>query len=297
MLAVTVDIEDWYHLAPITGAPASKFRDVPDFFNQWHSRYDYLSKPTINVLNILQELSIRATFFVVADVVEHYPGLVENIAERGHEIACHGLHHACKIHPKTKKPLMTKAGFKERTIEAKTILEKAIGREVIGYRAPNGYIAGWMIDILEEIGFKYDSSVSVNSVYNKSDSLLRNVDTRPYYPDNASLEPGSKKRGFIEIPWPYFQFLVKFPTGGGPVLRFFGAKYIIRGLNESLKRGDTVFYFHPIDISDEDFPLNSSLVQRLFWMVKGDNVTQRITSILKNVQCLMTTCRELIEEM
>jgi hypothetical protein len=29
--------------------------------------------------------------FVVADVVDHYPGLVEEIAERGHEIGCHGL--------------------------------------------------------------------------------------------------------------------------------------------------------------------------------------------------------------
>ena len=39
----------------------------------------------------------HATFFVVADVVDHYPGLVESIVERGHEIGCHGLHHACKI--------------------------------------------------------------------------------------------------------------------------------------------------------------------------------------------------------
>ncbi len=45
---------------------------------------------------MLEEYDINATFFVVADVVEHYPGLVESIAERGHEIGCHGLHHACK---------------------------------------------------------------------------------------------------------------------------------------------------------------------------------------------------------
>ena len=45
---------------------------------------------------MLDEFAITATFFVVADVVEHYPGLVESIVERGHEIGCHGLHHACK---------------------------------------------------------------------------------------------------------------------------------------------------------------------------------------------------------
>ena len=45
---------------------------------------------------MLDEYDINATFFVVADVVDHYPGLVEEIADRGHEIGCHGLHHACK---------------------------------------------------------------------------------------------------------------------------------------------------------------------------------------------------------
>ena len=39
-----------------------------------------------------------------------YPGLVELIVERGHEIGCHGLHHACKINPKTKEPLMSVKG-------------------------------------------------------------------------------------------------------------------------------------------------------------------------------------------
>ncbi len=99
-LAVTIDIEDWYHIPSVTGSPFSRFKDVDEFFNQWRGCYDYLTEPTKRVLEMLDELNIRATFFVVADVVEHYPGLVEQIAERGHEIACHGRHHACKIHPK-----------------------------------------------------------------------------------------------------------------------------------------------------------------------------------------------------
>jgi len=41
---------------------------------------------------MLDEYEVTATFFVVADVVEHYPGLVESIVERGHEIGSHGLH-------------------------------------------------------------------------------------------------------------------------------------------------------------------------------------------------------------
>ena len=276
IFAVIVDVEDWYHLPLITGAPSSKYKDVPSFFDKWNSRYDYLTKPTERILDLLQELNIKATFFIVADIVEHYPGLIESIVEKGHEIACHGLHHACVIHPKTKAPLMTQAEFKQSTLQAKKILEEVSNQEVIGYRAPNAYIGGWMLDVLEEIGFKYDSSVSVNSFYNKTDSRLSKVDTRPYYPRKGSLEPGSDKRGILEIPWPYFKFIVKFPTGGGPLLRLFGTRYIMSGLKESLQRGDTFFYFHPIDICSENLPPDTSLTQKLFWALKGATVEKRI---------------------
>jgi peptidoglycan/xylan/chitin deacetylase (PgdA/CDA1 family) len=80
--------------------PLKRFNPkLKTFIEKWNGRYGYLSlrKPTRRVLDMLDEYDINATFFVVADVVEHYPGLVESIAERGHEIGCHGLHHACKI--------------------------------------------------------------------------------------------------------------------------------------------------------------------------------------------------------
>ena len=294
MLAVTVDIEDWYHLTPVTGLPSSKYVDVPHFFAEWKGRYDYLTEPTNTVLDLLDKIGVKATFFVVADVVEYYPGLVDKIAQRGHEIACHGLHHTCKINPRTKEQLMTVGEFRKRTQRAKQILEHVTGQPVIGYRAPNAYIGGWMIDVLEELGFEYDSSVSVNSFYNKTDSQLRCVETNPYYPKKGTLEPG-ETRAIIEIPWPSFRFGLKFPTGGGPLLRLFGASYIQKGLNMSLGRGHTVFYFHPVDISPERFPLHDSIVQRLFWAIRGTRVEQRIARVLEHTHVRMTTCKELVK--
>lgn len=293
ILSVTVDIEDWFHLPNITGAPSSKYKDIPDFFSNWHSRYDYLSENTKQVLNLLDELKIQSTFFVVADIVENYPGLVERIADRGHEIACHGLHHACKIHPITKKPLFTKAEFKERTIIAKKVLEKASGQIITGYRAPNAYVAGWMLDILEEIGFQYDSSVSVNSIYNKTDSSLKSVNTRPYYPIYGGLETGSKERGILEIPWPYFNMVLKWPTSGGPVLRYFGSRYILKGLNASLKRGNSIIYFHPIDISDETFPMNGTIPRKIFWINKNHKILEKIRYTLNHINHQTATLKEL----
>ncbi|WP_245596053.1 polysaccharide deacetylase family protein [Methanolobus tindarius] len=281
-LSVTVDVEDWYHIPSVCGSTFSVYKDVDDFFDNWEYRYDYLTEPTKRVLDILDEFNVNATFFVVADIAEHYPGLIESIAERGHEIACHGLHHACKIDPKTKQPLMSADEFEKRTIEARNILEKISGQKVTGYRAPNALIGGWMVDSLEKIGFKYDSSVCVNSLYNKTDSTLEGVSTYPYYPVKGSLEMGSK-RGIVEYPWAYYEFAsFKVPTSGGPMLRFLGAHMMLKGLKQSLKRGNTVFYFHPIDLSYEKFP-QIGKGRPMYWAIKGNVVEKRLRYILNKI--------------
>ena len=286
-LSITVDVEDWYHIPSVTGSPFSVYRDVPEFFEKWNGRYDYLTGPTRRVLDLLDDFDIRATFFVVADVVDHYTGLVEEIVERGHEIGCHGLHHACKIDSKTKEPLMSVKEFEERTRKAKRMLERVCKEGVVGYRAPNALVGGWMLDSLEKMGFKYDSSVCVNSLYNKTDSSLEGVSSYPYYPkkNGLDLEIGNEKvRDFIEFPWAYWNvFGFKIPTSGGPMLRFLGAHVILKGLNQSTKKGHTVFYSHPIDISNEKFP-EVGKGRPLYWIVKGKVVEKRIRYILKNLK-------------
>jgi len=288
-LAITVDIEDWYHIPSVCGSPFSVYRNTTDFFDTWKGRYDYLTAPTARVLDLLRTYEITATFFIVADVVLRYPGLVESIADEGHEIACHGLDHSCKIDPTTKLPLFSPQEFRERTLRAKMILEKATGQKIIGYRAPTALIGGWMIDVLEEIGFMYDSSVSVNSLYNKSDSSLLGVTSAPYFPQAGSLQP-APHRNIIEFPWSYYSFGgCKVPASGGPMLRFLGAYMILKGLEQSLGRGNAVFYFHPIDISCENFP-KTGKGRPLYWMIKGDIIEKRITYILKNLKGIQKIC-------
>ena len=280
-LAITVDIEDWYHIPSVCGSPFSVYRDVDEFFEKWTEKYDYLTEPTMRVLTLFEKYNIRATFFVVADVIQHYPGLVESIADHGHEIACHGLHHACKIDPKTKKPLLSPSEFEKRTKQAKTMLEKVSGENVIGYRAPNALVGGWMLDSLENIGFKYDSSVCVNSIYNKTDSDLAGVSSTPYFPQKNSLRP-AEQRDIVELPWAYYNMGFKIPTSGGPMLRFLGANILLSGLLQSLRRGTTVLYFHPIDISLEKFP-EIGTGRPFYWLFKGRIIENRIRYILNRL--------------
>jgi peptidoglycan/xylan/chitin deacetylase (PgdA/CDA1 family) len=288
-LAVTVDIEDWYHIPSVTGSPFSVYPDVETFFARWQGRYDYLSDPTKHLLSLLDEFDIKATFFIVADVIGNYPGLVESIAERGHEIACHGLHHACIIDPRTKVPLCTHETFLEETLAAKKMLELISGTPVRGYRAPNALIAGWMLDILEELGFGYDSSVSANSFYNKSDSDLKGVTSVPYHPLRGHLVPGPS-RGLIEFPWAYLDSGgVRIPTAGGPMLRFLPVSIIRQGLQQSLRRGPAAIYIHPIDIVQEPFP-RVGKGRPFYWLIKGKIVERRLRSLLCSLQNTPKKC-------
>jgi len=282
-IAVTVDIEDWYHIPSVCGSPFSIYKDTDEFLSSWSERYDYLSEPTYKILEIFKENGIRATFFIVSDVIRKYPGLVSAIADAGHELACHGLDHSCVLDPRTKAPLMTKDEFEKRTLKAKREIEDVYGKEVIGYRAPNALISGWMIDSLEDMGFRYDSSVSLNSLYNKTDSSLKGVGRTPYYPIRGGLDKGSEERSIIEFPFSYLDVGVKIPSSGGPFLRFLGSRVVYSGLMQNLKEGDAIFYTHPIDISQEAFPEIGSN-RPLYWSIKGNIVERRIRWLMSKIK-------------
>ncbi len=289
-IALTIDVEDWYHTPAVTGSNFSFYKDVPTFMKSWDKKYDYLTEPTTKILDLLNEYGLKTTFFIVADIVEYYPGLVENIAKNGHEIACHGLHHAINIDSKTKEPVYTIDEFEDRTGKAKDILCQATGQKVNGYRAPGAYFGGWMYKSLMKLGFKYDSSVNANSFFSKVDFSTKHIKPNPYY-----IEIEDKR--ILEIPWPYFKmYSLRFPTAGGPFLRFFPPKYINKGIDYSLKTGDSTFYFHPIDISNVKLPdLVSKNSRRPFYFItSGKKTLDKLDTIINRYLPLWTTCEDIV---
>jgi peptidoglycan-N-acetylglucosamine deacetylase len=51
------------------------------------------STDTLQTLDVLDELGMRATFFVLGIQMRAHPDTVVEIADRGHEVACHGFEH------------------------------------------------------------------------------------------------------------------------------------------------------------------------------------------------------------
>ena len=292
-LIVSIDVEDWYHGPKVISANNRKVEDLRIKIPSCERGFMYIDR----CLELLSLYNIKATFFWVAEYAKKYPHYFQKTVDAGHEIACHGLHHYSKVNRVTKEDVFTPQEFYRRTREAKDILEQMSGKQVLGYRAPNAYISGKIIDVLEELGFRYDSSVSRNSMYNKTSSSLQGVSSHPYYPMSGEICPGQAKRGIIEFPWPYFEIGgYKIQTAGGPFLRIFGATLIKLGLRQSLHRGHSVFYFHPMDFIQEDLPIQMDWKWHLFWWPRGKIVVNRVDHILKEFQSRATNFELILQQ-
>lgn len=144
--ALTFDVEDYFQV----GA----FSDRVDQ-EHWRDFDSRVEASTEKILQILEEASCKATFFVLGWVAEKYPQLILKIAQQGHEIACHSYAHR-RVYE------MTADEFRADSMKAKSLLEDKAGLAVKGYRAPSFSLnrsCFWAFDVLSELGFTFDSSL------------------------------------------------------------------------------------------------------------------------------------------
>lgn len=286
-IALSIDIEDWYHTPLFIGTEDSRYKTLERFYESYTERYDYITKPTKRILEMLESHNIRATFFVVADICFHYPELIELLAKSPHEIACHGRYHYPKYDPATGEALVAGDQFESWTREAREILETHTGKEIIGYRAPIGYINREMLSIISALGFQYDSSISANSMYSKSEMISEDTDTRPF----QILAAHGKT--ITELPWSYLDVMgYRVPTAGAFFLRTLGPTITSMGLKQALKRGDTMLYFHSMDICREKFPVKSTNGRPYYWFRKGVKTENMLVKIFKKFEGRFTTCED-----
>lgn len=81
------------------------------------------------ILEILARDDVKATFFFVGTWVRQFPDLVKRIAEGGHEVANHGLHHG---HPTQ----MGRAELERLIVENQDLLERVSGQRLNKLFAP-----------------------------------------------------------------------------------------------------------------------------------------------------------------
>lgn len=258
---LTVDVEDYFMVSAFSNAIR------PD---QWGNFETRIENNTRKVLDIFDNYSIKGTFFVLGWVAECYPAIVKEIDRRGHEVACHSYCHRLVYD-------MTSEEFREDTRKAKAIIEGAIGREISGYRAPSYSITEkslWALRILEEEGFKYDSSIF---------PIRHDRYGFPAYSRFPRMEETGTYEKILEIPLSTIKvFGENLPVGGGGYLRMYPlwlTHYAIRELNEKEKRA-AIFYVHPWELDPNQPRLPGSLLSRFRHYINLEKTERRLKSLL-----------------
>jgi polysaccharide deacetylase family protein (PEP-CTERM system associated) len=142
-LLLSVDFEDWHQLVRRrVGA------------REWEGTGPALRRQTEALLGLLDELRVRATFFILGMAARAYPDLIGDLVSGGHEIGCHGDAHR-PVHSQTPQEFAADLQAARATIEALT------GQVPRGYRAPAFSItrdSPWAYEVLIDQGFEYDAS-------------------------------------------------------------------------------------------------------------------------------------------
>ena len=229
---LSVDVEDYFQVEAFS-------RVVPrSEWDQWPSR---VIRNTQRCLDLCDEFGTKGTYFVLGWVAHKFPGLVREIHDRGHEIACHSFWH---------RPIfsLTPEAFRQDLREARNAIEQACGERVHGYRAPTWSITRkslWALDILAEEGFTYDSSVFPirHDIYGYPGAKR--------VPHEIETTDGRK---LLEYPPVTVRVLGRtLPAAGGGYLRIFPLAYTrwaLRRLAEEDGRA-VVVYFHPWELDPE----------------------------------------------
>jgi len=94
----------------------------------------------------LDELAIRATFFVLGERVRAHPDLIEEVARRGHQLGTHGDRHA---HHLLRSPLWVYQDI----VRARDAMA-SLGHPPRWYRPAYGQPTGWTLAVARAIGLR-----------------------------------------------------------------------------------------------------------------------------------------------
>jgi len=228
--ALTFDVEDGINIA------------MRDYFNIDMSPTERVLKNMSAILDILARTETKATFFILGEIAEKFPGLIKTIDSSGHEIGIHGYRHDQVFRL---KPSELADGLKK----AKDLTENIIGHKVFGFRAPAFSINGktsWALDVIAGCGFDYDSSIfpSVSSRYGW-----------PGFSKDICKVNLAEGESLIEVPLSVVTIGGRsFPACGGGYLRYYPYSLTRSAFRIIGRQRPVIVYMHPYELDNEKYP-------------------------------------------
>ena len=229
-----IDFEEWYHPELIKDHVKND-QKIPKIF-----------KGIDIILDLLNKHNISATFFVVGEILQHDPELIDKIISNDHEIAFHTMHHDRIDSP----------NFSNKFDDELKEFQKLTNDKSKGFRAPTFSLnekSSFIIKMLEKYNYIYDSSImpAKTSMYGNP-----NAEKKPYKITSENLENNSENGKLWEFPLMVTKLLGKqIPAAGGFYLRTLPLYMIKNAIkNYEKEHMPACFYVHSWELTPELMP-------------------------------------------
>jgi peptidoglycan/xylan/chitin deacetylase (PgdA/CDA1 family) len=120
----------------------------------WEEFPSYLDLVVPRVLELLAELELKITFFVVGQdaALDKNRDALASLSAAGHEIGNHSFHHEPWLHRYSPEQI------EEEIARAEEHISAATGQRTIGFRGPGYSYSPDLLDVLVRRGYAYDCS-------------------------------------------------------------------------------------------------------------------------------------------
>lgn len=155
------------------------------------------------ILDALDRLGMRATFFLLADMVTRDPGLARELGDRGHEVAVHGPDHRNLL---LVGPRRTVSGL----LRARDDIAAATDRTPAFYRPPYGVLSAAALLAARRAGLRpvlwgawgrdWEQGASADSVLRTVRRGLRDGCTLLLHDSDCTSAPGSWRATLAALP-------------------------------------------------------------------------------------------------
>lgn len=270
MNILTFDIEEWaLETVRKEGVRAERLAEYDRLFNL--------------LIELLEERELHATCFCTGMMANSFPHIIQRLANKGHEIACHSYAHLmCNK--------MNREEMQEDTHAAIDALEQCIGQKVKGYRAPAFSITEknpYIFEVLAQNGIEYDASIfPTKRDFGGFASFEHDIPTRVQY-NGIEIK---------EFPIPLMHIgKWKIAYSGGGYFRLFPYNLIHKIMNKSEY---AMTYFHINDLLSEPKILMSRETYETYFKEPGTIINRYKRFIKSNIgtsDAMSKLCRLLRE--
>jgi peptidoglycan-N-acetylglucosamine deacetylase len=158
---------------------------------------------TPRFLDLLDQMAVKATFFLLGQWAAKAPGLVKEIAAGGHEIAVHGYRHWCLL---ARGPRATY----DDLARARDVISHAADQPVSWFRPPYGVLTGATLIAARRVGLTpvlwtawgrdWSARATPDSVFRTVTADLRGGGTILLHDSDVTSAPGSWRNTLGAVP-------------------------------------------------------------------------------------------------